>query len=93
VILEKGDIFNIPTGVFRGFENIGMDYGMIMSILGGNDAGGGVVWAPQVIEAVQEHGLILGENGLLVDTQKGQKLPENIKPMPPLTEGRLQACP
>ncbi len=38
VTLEEGDIFNIPTGMFRGFENIGTDYGMIMAILGGNDA-------------------------------------------------------
>ena len=29
VTLEEGDIFNIPTGIFRGFENIGTDYGMI----------------------------------------------------------------
>ena len=35
VILQKGDIFNIPTRVFRGFENVGTDYGMIMAILGG----------------------------------------------------------
>ena len=41
VTLEEGDIFNIPTGIFRGFENIGTDYGMIMAILGGDDAGGG----------------------------------------------------
>jgi mannose-6-phosphate isomerase-like protein (cupin superfamily) len=39
VVLEEGDIFNIPTGIFRGFENVGTDYGMIMSILGGDDAG------------------------------------------------------
>ncbi|MEM7268630.1 MAG: cupin domain-containing protein, partial [Pseudomonadota bacterium] len=50
VVLEEGDIINIPTGIFRGFENIGTDYGMIMAILGGDDAGGGVIWAPQVIE-------------------------------------------
>jgi quercetin dioxygenase-like cupin family protein len=49
-IAEEGDIFNIPTGIFRGFENIGTDYGMIMAVLGGDDAGGGVTWAPQVIE-------------------------------------------
>ena len=54
VILEPGDIFNIPTGMFRGFENIGSDYGMIMAILGGDDAGGGVVWAPQVIEDAKD---------------------------------------
>ena len=41
VTLEEGDIFNIPTGIFRGFENIGTDYGMIMAFLGGDDAGGG----------------------------------------------------
>ena len=29
VVLEEGDIINIPTGIFRGFENIGTDYGMI----------------------------------------------------------------
>ena len=44
VVLEEGDIFNIPTGIFRGFENIGTDYGMIMAFLGGDDAGGGVLW-------------------------------------------------
>ena len=49
VILEKGDIFNIPTGIFRGFENIGETYGMLMAVLGGNDAGGGVIWAPKVL--------------------------------------------
>ena len=49
-VAEEGDIFNIPTGIFRGFENVGTDYGMIMAILGGDDAGGGVTWAPQVIE-------------------------------------------
>ena len=61
VVLEEGDIFNIPTGIFRGFENIGTDYGMIMVILGGDDAGGGVTRAPQVIEAAHAHGLALSD--------------------------------
>ncbi|MFZ1814365.1 MAG: cupin domain-containing protein [Rhizobiaceae bacterium] len=82
VVLEQGDIFNIPTGIFRGFENIGTDYGMIMAILGGDDAGGGVMWAPQVIEDAAEHGLVLAENGKLYDTRKQQRLPEGVKPMP-----------
>lgn len=75
VVLEEGDIFNIPTGVFRGFENIGTDYGMIMAFLGGNDAGGGVHWVTQVIEEAGAHGLILGENGVLYDTDKNETLP------------------
>jgi DNA-binding LacI/PurR family transcriptional regulator/mannose-6-phosphate isomerase-like protein (cupin superfamily) len=93
VVLEEGDIFNIPTGIFRGFENIGTDYGMIMAILGGDDAGGGVIWAPQVIEDAAGHGLILGENGKLYDSKKGQGLPEGMGPMPVLTEAELAAFP
>ena len=80
-IAEEGDIFNIPTGIFRAFENVGTDYGMIMAILGGDDSGGGVIWAPQVIEDAKAHGLILGENGRLYDSKKGQKLPVGMAPM------------
>ena len=47
--------------IFRGFENIGTDYGMIMAILGGDDAGGGVIWAPQVLEDAKNHGLVLSD--------------------------------
>ena len=93
VVLEEGDIINIPTGIFRGFENIGTDYGMIMAILGGDDAGGGVIWAPQVIEDAAEHGLILGENGTLYDSKKGQSLPAGIAPMPLLSEAELSTYP
>lgn len=89
VTLEEGDIFNIPTGVFRGFENIGTDYGMIMAILGGDDAGGGVKWAPQVIEDAADHGLVLAETGKLYDTKKGATLPEGVKPMPLMSAEEL----
>jgi quercetin dioxygenase-like cupin family protein len=93
VVLEEGDIFNIPTGIFRGFENIGTDYGMIMAILGGDDAGGGVIWAPQVIEDARAHGLVLGANGKLYDGKKGHSLPAGVPPMPLLTDEQLKAYP
>ena len=93
VTLEEGDIFNIPTGIFRGFENIGTDYGMIMAILGGDDAGGGVMWAPQVIEDAAAHGLILAETGKLYDTKKGEQLPEGVKPMPLMSAEKLAKRP
>lgn len=93
VVLEEGDIFNIPTGIFRGFENTGNDYGMIMAILGGDDAGGGVLWAPQVIEDAQDHGLILAENGRLYDSKRGETLPDGLSPMPILSEHELSAFP
>lgn len=89
VTLEAGDIFNIPTGIFRGFENIGTDYGMIMAILGGDDAGGGVMWAPQVIEDASDHGLVLAETGKLYDTKNQERLPEGVKPMPLMAKEEL----
>ena len=64
-----------------------------MAILGGDDAGGGVIWAPQVLEDAKNHGLVLSEKGKLYDTKKGEKLPDNIKPMPPLTESELSEFP
>ena len=93
VVLEEGDIINIPTGIFRGFENIGTDYGMIMAVLGGDDAGGGVIWAPQVIEDAKAHGLVLGANGKLYDSKKGESLPAGVEPMPLLSEEELKAFP
>ncbi|RXJ69966.1 cupin [Veronia nyctiphanis] len=93
VVLEEGDIFNIPTRIFRGFENIGTDYGMIMAILGGDDAGGGVIWAPSVREDAQAHGLLLGESGKLYDTKKGETLPEGEREMPVPDRSLLDSLP
>ena len=93
VVLEEGDLFDIPTGVFRGFENIGADHGTLMAILGGDDAGGGVVWAPEVLEEARDHGLVLGANGRLYDARKGETLPAGIAPMAPLDEEALAAVP
>ena len=93
VTLDEGDIINIPTGMFRGFENIGTDYGMIMAVLGGDDAGGGVIWAPQVIQDAANHGLVLAETGKLYDTKKGEALPNGVSAMPLLTEDELKNYP
>ena len=93
VVLDEGDIIDIPTGIFRGFENVGTEYGMIMAILGGNDAGGGVVWAPQVIEDAADHGLVLAETGKLYDTKKGEQLPDGVGKMPKLSEEEANSLP
>ena len=93
VVLERGDLINIPTGIFRGFENIGTDYSMIMAVLGGDDAGGGVTWAPQVIEEAKAHGLVLGENGKLYDSKQGVNLPNDVKPMPVMDSATFNAFP
>lgn len=81
VMLESGDIFNILIGIFCGFENIGIDYGMIMVIFGGNDVGGGVMWVFQVIEDVVDYGLILVEIGKFYDIKKGEVLFDGVNLM------------
>jgi len=90
---NEGDMVNIPTGIFRAFKNVGDSYGMLMAILGGDDAGGGVTWAPEVINDAKDFGLVLGDNGLLYDTKKGESLPEHINPMPLLTKDELKNFP
>ena len=61
-----------------------------MAILGGDDAGGGVIWAPQVIEDAKDHGLVLGEKTRSSMTvNKGESLPAHVAPMPVMTDENL----
>lgn len=76
-----GDIVSFPIHAFRGFENIGEDTGFLWSVLGGDDPGR-VLWAPQVFEMAEQYGLVLLENGALIDTAAGQTLPPGVRPMP-----------
>ncbi|MGI9238182.1 MAG: cupin domain-containing protein [Woeseiaceae bacterium] len=84
VILEPGDTISIPVHVFRGFKNVGDDVGFLFAVLGGDDPGH-VTWAPYVFDNAKEYGLILLEDGSLVDTTKGEKIPDGKRPMPPTT--------
>lgn len=90
VILEPGDIISIPTGVFRGFENIGDDIGFLWGILGGDDPGR-VLWAPYVFDMAKDYGLILMENGNLIDTGKGETIPSGQNPMPVTSRKQVEA--
>lgn len=85
VVLKPGDVISIPTQVFRGFKNVGDDVGFLFAVLGGDDPGH-VTWAPYVFDNAREYGLILLEDGSLVDTTKGEKIPDGKKPMRPTTE-------
>ncbi|NNC97266.1 MAG: cupin domain-containing protein [Gammaproteobacteria bacterium] len=77
VILKAGDTISIPTQVFRGFENVGPDDSFLFSVLGQSDDGtaGNVIWAPYVFKAAAGHGLVLLEDGRLIDTAAGDKIP------------------
>lgn len=90
LVLEPGDLISIPTRVFRGFENIGEDMGFLWGILGGDDPGR-VMWAPAVFDMAKDYGLVLLENGNLIDTAKGEVVPEGVSPMPVTTDAQVNA--
>ena len=90
VILKPGDLISIPTGVFRGFENIGGDIGFLWAVLGGDDPGR-VLWAPYVFDMAKDYGLVLMENGSLIDTTKGETVPVGQDRMPITSKEQVEA--
>jgi mannose-6-phosphate isomerase-like protein (cupin superfamily) len=90
VDLGPGDTISIPVHIFRGFENIGNEVGFMFSVLGGDDPGR-VTWAPYVFEAAERHGLVLLDNGRLIDTAKAS-LPPDSKRMPVTSADDVAKC-
>ncbi len=84
VLLEAGDTISIPINVFRGFENVGTDVGFMFAVLGGDDPGR-VHWAPHVIINARGFGLVLLDNGSLVDTTLGETVPQGALVVHPST--------
>ncbi len=90
VFMGPGDLISIPTRLFRGFENVGEDTGFLWAVLGGDDAGH-VMWAPYVFDMARDYGLVLLEDGTLVDTAKGEAVPPDARPMPETTAQQVAA--
>ena len=89
-ILRSGDLISIPTRVFRGFTNVGEDIGFLWAVLGGDDPGR-VLWAPQVFDMAEEYGLVLMEDGMLVDSPRGETVPDGKRRMPVTTRQQCEA--
>ncbi len=90
VICQPGDVISLPTGMFRGFTNVGEDLGFLWAVLGGDDPGR-VLWAPEVFDMAKDYGLILLESGQLIDTLAGQSIPADLAPMPRTTPEQVAA--
>ena len=86
VDLHPGDVISIPTRVFRGFTATAHaddgSQGFLWAVLG-QDNPGRVTWAPKVFDMAQDYGLVLLENGSLVDTAAGEAVPFDVSPMAP----------
>lgn len=63
--IGPGDVFSVPTWVYRSFENVGPDEGFLFTFLGGDDPGG-IIWAPDVLRAARETGFVLDESEKVV---------------------------
>lgn len=85
-----GDLVSFPIHCFRGFTNIGEEIGFLWSVLGGDDPGR-VTWAPRVFELAENYGLVLLENGSLIDRGAGEATPAGIAPMPVTTREQIAA--
>ena len=73
--MGPGDLISIPTRVFRGFTNVGDGDGFLWAVLGGDDPGR-VLWAPKVFDMAEEYGLVLMEDGMLIDNYAISTVPE-----------------
>ncbi|MEM1052673.1 MAG: cupin domain-containing protein [Pseudomonadota bacterium] len=90
IILKPGDAISIPTRVFRGFKNVGEDTGFLFAVLGGDDPGR-VLWAPYVFDMAEEYGLVLLENGILIDTNAGEEVSADMQLMPATSRAQVEA--
>jgi quercetin dioxygenase-like cupin family protein len=88
--LDPGDVISLPVNMFRGFTNIGNEPGFLWAVLGGDDAGH-VTWAPRVFEMARDYGLLLLENGQLIDTAGGEAAPDGAKALAPTTAAQARA--
>jgi quercetin dioxygenase-like cupin family protein len=72
VVLDPGDIVNVPIGVYRGFRNASDDPdSTLVAIIGGPDPGK-VDWHPSVIEEARNTGLSVDDDGNLITAEAAQ---------------------
>ena len=88
ILLYAGDTISVPVRVFRGFENVGSKPGYLFAVLA-KDEPGRVTWAPSVLEAAKGTGLVLLEDGQLIDTKGGNEPTITSPVMQPLTKTEL----
>jgi quercetin dioxygenase-like cupin family protein len=66
IVLDAGDVVNVPIGIFRGFRNVGDEPdSLLIALVGGPDPGK-VDWHPTVIEEARKTGLYVDDDGNLV---------------------------
>ncbi len=89
-LLGEGDIFTVPTWIYRGFKNVGVDDGFMFTALG-RDSTGGILWGPSTLELARQNGVHLTEDYQIIDENNGQRWSDDLKPLKPMTEPEISA--
>jgi quercetin dioxygenase-like cupin family protein len=88
--ITEGDIVSVPTWIYRAFRNAGVDDGFLFSGLGRDDTGG-ILWGPWTIEAARQAGVYLTDDYRMIDTRRGEQLPEGSQLLQPMSASEIAA--
>ena len=88
--IGEGDILTVPTWIYRGFKNVGVDDGFMFTALG-RDSTGGILWGPSTLELARNNGVQLTDDYQIVDQNAGQQWTPDMKPLKPMTEEEIAA--
>jgi hypothetical protein len=81
---------SVPTWLYRGFTNLGVDDGFLFTALGG-DSTGGILWGPSTLAAADAQGVWLTEGYRIIDTARGEKLEPGEQRVQPMTVAEIAA--
>ncbi len=88
--IGEGDIFTVPTWIYRGFQSLGPDDAFMFTALGRNDTGG-ILWGPWTLDAARAQGVHLTHDYRIIDEQLGHKWSESDQRLQPMTPQEIAA--
>ncbi len=88
--IGAGDLVSVPTWIYRGFTNIGVDDGFMFAVLGG-DSTGGILWGPSAIAAASRNGVHLTEDHRMIDSGRGETLEPGTRLFEPMSQTEIAA--
>ncbi len=88
--IGEGDVYTVPTWIYRGFQSQGPEDAFMFTALGRDDTGG-ILWGPDTLQAAREQGVHLTEDYRIIDEQSGGRWDESYKRLQPMTPQEIAA--